>query len=169
MTEGSCKKTGFMLKRCIFVLLFIPAVSVPAAAETGSRPRVGAGVLLGSPISATLKVLIKDPHMAQCGIGVTRGDDLYIFGDYLYKIYTIPPVRELSLYLGGGLAYNYYTGESKHEGENEGRLELRIPLGMEFIVPTVPVGISLELAPAIQMIPDGDLHLRGGLGVKYYF
>ena len=162
-----------MMKRKFLIHLLFLVMTIPlsAADQKQGGVGVGLGIFLGSPVAFTFTAQLKGPSMVQCGMGVTQGDNLYLYADYRYRIYTLPAVKELSFFIGGGAAYNNYDHDSKHniDEDEENRMELRVPLGMDFAIPTVPVVVTLELTPALQVVPDADFHMRGGVGVKYFF
>jgi hypothetical protein len=82
------------------------------------------------------------------------------------------PVPGLALYFGAGAGLHNRDRDdrSRHDDDDdENSLEARLPIGLEYTVRTVPLGIFIELAPALEVIPDFDFHLRGGIGVRYYF
>jgi len=46
---------------------------------------------------------------------------------------------------------------------------LRIPVGLEYIFSGERVDIFLEIVPLLDLVPDTDFSLNGGIGVRYFF
>ncbi len=144
----------------IIVLMFTTIVS---AANS-----IGAGFILGDPSGLTAKIFMEKSNAIDIGIGESA-DDLYIYADYLRHFYGVFPINELVFYLGAGAGFHKWEKDVKNESEEENRIDVRIPLGMEYTFTKIPVGIFLELVPALRIIPDVNFDIRGGLGARYYF
>jgi len=130
---------------------------------------IGAGFILGDPSGLTAKFFMGKSDAIDIGIGESA-DDLYIYGDYLRHFYGIFPLNELAVYFGAGGALHDWEHHKKHYYyEDELRIEIRIPCGIEFIARKVPIGVFLELVPVLRFIPQVDFGIRGGLGARYYF
>jgi hypothetical protein len=136
-------------------------------AESGS---FGAGFILGSPSGITGKMFFDGNNALDFGLGVVSGDDLYCYADYLKHFSGVLPLSDLALYIGLGPGYHRYEKErKKRDDERENRFELRVPLGLEYAIRTIPLGVFLEIAPALRVIPEIGFDIRGGIGVRYYF
>lgn len=144
----------------IFVLMF---ASIVSAANT-----IGAGFILGDPSGLTAKIFMGKSDAIDIGIGESA-DDLYIYADYLRHFHGVFPINELVFYLGVGAGFHDWEKDRKDDHEEENRIDVRIPIGLEYTFTKVPVGIFLELVPALRIIPDVDFDIRGGLGARYYF
>jgi hypothetical protein len=72
------------------------------------------------------------------------------------------PKGNLPLYFGGG--FRFFKQEHK---DNE--LGIRIPVGVEYQFENLPIGAFAELAPVVDLTPDTDLDLEGGIGIRYFF
>lgn len=148
----------------IALLLFQP---VMLNAESGT---FGAGFILGSPSGITGKMFFDTNNALDFGLGVVSGDDLYCYADYLKHFSGVFPLSDLALYIGLGPGYHRFEKEhKKRDDERENRFELRVPLGLEYTLRKIPLGIFLELAPALRVVPEIGFDIRGGIGVRYYF
>ncbi len=131
---------------------------------------IGVGFVLGDPSAITMKYFINEQHAFDVGIGEAGGDGFYLYGDYLLHFPTIIPVEKITLYLGGGIGFHDFEKDRKHKDDiDENRIEVRLPIGVEFETPRIPLGVFLEIAPAMRLAPDVDFGFRGGLGIRYYF
>ncbi len=128
----------------------------------------GAGFILGDPSGITAKFFMAQSDAIDIGLGESA-DDLYIYADYLRHFHGVFPISELVFYLGVGAGFHDWEKDNKNDHEDENRIDVRIPVGLEYTFVKVPVGIFLELVPALRIIPDVDFEIRGGLGARYYF
>lgn len=149
-----------ILLPCIFVLMF---ATIASAANN-----IGAGFILGDPSGLTAKIFMGKSDAIDIGIG-EAADDLYIYADYLRHFLGVFPINELVFYLGVGAGFHDWEKDRKNDHEEENRIDVRIPVGLEYTFTKVPVGIFIELVPALRIIPDVDFDIRGGLGARYYF
>lgn len=151
--------------RQTFLPLFI---IVLLTTSVSAAHNIGAGIILGDPSGLTAKIFMGRDDAIDFGIGESA-DDVYIYGDYLRHFYGIFPLNELAVYLGIGGALHDWEHHKKYYDEDELRLEMRVPVGIEFIARKVPVGVFLELVPVLRIIPHIHFGIRGGLGARYYF
>ncbi|GAB4219019.1 MAG TPA: DUF3996 domain-containing protein [Spirochaetota bacterium] len=149
-----------ILLPCIFVLMF---ATIASAAHN-----FGAGFILGDPSGLTAKIFMGKSDAIDIGIGESA-DDLYIYADYLRHFHGVFPINELVFYLGVGAGFHDWEKDRKNDHDEENRIDVRIPVGLEYTFTKVPVGIFIELVPALRIIPDVDFDIRGGLGARYYF
>jgi hypothetical protein len=147
------------------IILILSASVVLSAAEK----RIGAGFILGSPSGFTGKLFLDESNAVDIGLGVASADGFYLYGDYLRHFSGVFPVKNLVLYFGIGPGYHRYEKEKRGENEVENRLEARLPIGLEYTVDKAPLGVFIELAPALRVVPDIDFEVRGGIGLRYYF
>lgn len=159
---------GKTLSRTIISLVI--TVLFSSASFAIGKNGIGVGFVLGDPSAITMKYFINDQHAVDAGIGDAAGDGFYLYGDYLLHFPGIIPVERFTLYLGGGAAFHNFEKERKHEDDiDENRIEVRMPVGVEFETPEIPLGIFLEIVPAMRLAPDVDFELRAGLGMRYFF
>ncbi len=140
---------------------------------------MGLGLVLGTPTALSAKYWLANNAAVDFGIGLDFADAT-IFGDYLLEF---PGVfagrstisRELAPYIGFGLlfhshgsTYHRYTPyEDRHYHSTY--LNLRVPLGIEWLTPKVPLGVFLEIVPSLYLVPGIGLEIMGGIGIRYYF
>lgn len=164
------KKIETVLLKTVFSILVI-SVGGSLYASSG---KIGAGFILGVPTGITGKVFISNTDAVDLGLGATGDDDFYIYGDYLKHFPGIFPARELALYVGAGAAfyheddYHYYDDHHRRDDDHN-CLEIRVPVGLEYTFNKVPIGVFIELVPALEIVPDIDSDMMGGIGARYYF
>ena len=130
------------------------------------RKKFGIGVIAGEPTGITAKYMIDNNSAIDAGVGwETSGDnEFYIYGDYLYHLYHLFEVKkgELPLYFGVGA--RFIDRENK-----DNKFGIRIPVGIEYLFDNMPLGAFLELVPVLDLTPDTDFDLEGGIGIRFFF
>jgi len=162
---------NIIMKGRVFLVITAVGTMILMAGTLYAAPKIGVGFILGDPSGLTAKAFLGDNDAVDIGVGPGARDGFYLYGDYLRHFGNVFPVPELALYLGFGAGLHNRDRDDRGRGDDddENSLEARLPLGIEYTVRRVPLGVFLELAPALEVIPDFDFHLRGGLGVRYYF
>lgn len=158
------------MRRLLYAVIFLIFVSLILLNNSSfAAHKVGIGVILGDPSGFTTKLFLTDSNAFDAGIGPSGDDGFYLYFDYLRIFRNLFPINELSLYLGAGVGLHHHDKETKHHDEDELSLEARLPIGIAYLFRQIPLEIFLEIAPALEIIPDIDFDLRGGLGARYYF
>jgi hypothetical protein len=170
----------------LFSLLLSSAWAVskgyPAARNSATARPLGLGVILGDPTGLTGKVWTGSQSAIDFGLAFSFGDYMLIYADYLYHFpgafgQSSNFARDLTPYLGiGGLIafstdgrYRDDRGVVFRNTNSSVGLGLRIPLGLEWRAPDVPIGVFVELVPGISLVPNTSGFLQGGIGARFYF
>ena len=66
------------------------------------------------------------------------------------------------LFFGAGIRY-----VSNEDDDDE--LGIRLPVGLEYVFQNVPVRIFVEWVPVLDLTPDTELDMEGGVGIRYFF
>ena len=124
----------------------------------------GLGVLFGEPTGIGLKYWMGSRTALVGGIAWSfSGDDsLHIHLDYLLHNFNLFKVKK------GKLALYYGIG-GRFKAEEESRIGVRIPVGIDYISEDVPMDIFFELAPVLDFVPGTEFELMGCLGIRYFF
>jgi hypothetical protein len=150
------------LKYLIISVILFSAANVFAV----ESERFGFGVIAGEPTGITGKYIIDDKSALDVGVGwETSGDDeFHIYGDYLYHLYDLFKVKKgkLPFYFGGGV--RFVDREKKDD-----KFGIRVPVGIEYFFEKVPLRAFLELVPVLNLTPDTDFDLEGGIGIRFFF
>jgi hypothetical protein len=153
----------------VLTVLFFAAFAFTGTLLFAAESRLGLGVVLGDPSGITGKVFISSSDAIDAGIGASHHHGAYVYGDYLRHFSGVFPVPSLLLYLGIGPGFYDHDSEGRNHSESdENGLECRFPIGLEYRFTTIPLAAFLELVPAMEIVPDIDFHLRGGLGIRYF-
>ena len=128
--------------------------------------KFGIGVIAGEPTGITAKYNLDANLSVDSGLGwATSGDnEFHIYGTCIYHMYGLikVPKGNLPLYFGGGFRFFKQAHKDNEFG-------IRIPVGVEYQFENLPIGAFVELAPVVNLTPDTDLDLEGGIGIRYFF
>lgn len=162
-----------MKKIIIFLAVFFTTLT-----QTHAKP-FGLGVTLGDPTGLSGKYFL-NRDTAIDGALSYGSHELIIYGDYLKHFRGAfgrqnAFVAALTPYVGVGPVFAFGNGDHHHnhrfidDHEDDFGFGGRIPLGVEWKANQVPVGVSLEIAPGMKVIPETDGFVQGGLAIRYYF
>lgn len=144
----------------LFVILSLVLLTSPVHAQ--QRP-FGAGIIIGDPTGFTAKYWKNKENAYDFGLAWALGDNgsVLIYGDYIWHRFEITGEARTPLYFGVGAWF----------GANDNRTGLgaRIPLGVTHLFARDPIDVFFEIVPAIRIVPDTDLDVQGGFGIRYYF
>lgn len=152
------------MKYKVIVLAFMILSSVEALASEGDN--LGFGVILGEPTGITGKYFLSDESAIDAGAGwETSGDDrIHVYADYLYHINDLFDVGKgsLPLFFGAGLRFISIQ-------DDDDELGIRLPVGLEYVFPKLPIRIFGEVVPVLDLTPDTEFDLDAGVGIRYFF
>lgn len=146
-------------------------------ARAGSRGSFGLGVMLGEPTGLNAKYWMTRESALQFGLSYSFNNYFSLFGDYLYHFpAAFAATRggsQFVPYVGVGLEAFFLNADSHHGyyyGSNSSfDLGIRVPLGIEFIPRQTPLGIWVELAPGIGIVPGTFGFVQAVIGARFYF
>jgi len=130
---------------------------------------IGLGVMAGEPSGFSAKLWLGN-HLALDGaLGYAylwHGQGVHLHGDLLLHTGSLLPslVGFLPLYAGAGVRVRLANGV-----ENPREIGIRVPFGAEYVLPIIPLGVFLELAPIIDFAPALGFSGNGAVGIRYYF
>ena len=156
------------------------ALTAPVAHATQVNPALhgppdgfGVGVVLGDPSGLSLAFRPGDPWFIQAAAGWSLvRDSLHVSADYCMNVVILDtpdlPRMRFPVYVG--------VGGRLRLGENGGRwdddepgLGVRVPVGMTLLPTDVPIDVFVEIVPVLQLFPETDGTLDGGIGARFYF
>jgi hypothetical protein len=164
---------GLMVAFTITIAFAAP----PAQAEDKA---FGVGFTLGDPTALSGRMNLSHERAADVGLSFFSRDYVLVYGDYLFKFPGIWSDTERLLdrmtpYMGVGplLALarkkDHPRGNYFDERDDSVAAGMRVPFGVEWLWDKAPIGIGLEVAPGIVIIPSTTGFLQGGISLRYYF
>ena len=167
-----------------FILLAASTLLATSLSSTAYASRTrgyyAAGIILGEPTGFTGKYWTEKDRAIDAGLAFSFNDFFMTYGDYLFHFPITDAnqsqfIRQLSPYVGAGLSFIFSTNSNRSDGKlfTENRdtfgLGIRFPLGIEWQPAEPPLGIYIEIAPGMGVIPKTFGFMQGGIGGRYYF
>lgn len=140
------------------------------AADKGPQGKTfGLGIIAGDPTGVTGKGYLSS-RLAVSGIAAWSfiNDAFTAIADVTYDMFEIHHNNKVDtpFYVGAGakLAIN-----KKMPGGDKTAIGIRVPVGIAAQWENIPVEGYVEIAPGIELSPETEFDLTGGVGVRYYF
>lgn len=148
------------------ILVFIGLIITPELTSAqNDNGNTGLGLMIGEPTGVNFKYWASERNAFDAGLAWSLGlyDAVHIHGDYLwhnYSVFTDIEEGELPLYygIGGRIVF----------AEDDAVIGVRVPVGINYIFEDSPLDLFLEVAPVVNLVPDTDLDVNGGLGIRIY-
>jgi len=134
-----------------------------SAAAQGRR--FGLGVIAGEPTGISGKKWLGGGRAIDGAIAWAFTDEtsLHLHGDFLLHKFDLFTVTE------GSFPFYYGIGGRIRFDEEDSRVGVRIPLGLDYIFEGSRFDLFLELVPILDLAPETELNLNAGLGARYFF
>lgn len=147
-----------MKKFLVAAIVFIMLGSIAKAQVDG----FGLGLIFGNPTGISAKYFMNEKNAVDGALAWSLGGDwMQIHADYLWHFYVLDVNKgELPLYVGAGAKVG--IGDDFHLG-------IRVPLGIAYHFSSAPLDIFLEIVPGMDLTPDTEFEIDGGIGIRYYF
>ena len=159
------------MKKFLLVLLLLGALASAGFSQAQQTtfnigPRdFGFGFLFGVPTGISAKLWIGRITALDITAAWDFADDEFVLQlDYLFHYFGLFRMRgrgQLPVYIGIGPRL------SLKQDENE--IGARLPLGIAYLFPSVPIELFAEVAPGLSILPATNADVSGGFGVRYYF
>ena len=145
-------------------VLILVAV-VPCAVSSAWAGSFGLGIILGEPTGLSFKQWITGANAVDAGAAWSFDNPsaFHFHMDYLYHRGV-----DLSSDVGGFMFYFGIGGRFKAE-EDDSRLGVRVPLGLDYVFDDTPLDLFFEVAPIMDLAPETEFRVNGGFGIRYFF
>jgi hypothetical protein len=124
----------------------------------------GMGLILGEPTGLSAKLWTSSDNAFDFAAAWSfKGDgNLLLQADYVWHFFNLMPVPsgKLPLYIGIG---------GRVILADDPRFGVRIPIGIDYLFAKAPIDVFLELVPIIDLAPETDFGVGGGIGIRYWF
>jgi len=165
------------MKKSVFITLAFVCLLISSSVLAKSTPwgpkekRFGLGIVLGEPTGITAKgYLTKALAIDVVGAWSFVNNGATILGDATYDFFDLPvdsDVITVPFYAGAG-AKVVINGNQQHRSDRSS-FGVRIPVGLAIQWQKYPVELYLEVGPGIELAPETEADISGGLGARYYF
>jgi hypothetical protein len=146
-------------------LIYLLVAAVLMAALPSMSHAFGIGVVAGEPTGVSFKQWLSGGNAVDGALAWSfDGRDAFtVHVDYLYHMVGAGDLRipGWKFYLGIG-------GSLKLE-EDDNRLGVRVPLGVNYLFKTSPFDFFMEVAPILDLAPATEIRMNFGIGIRYFF
>jgi hypothetical protein len=160
------------VKRRAAGILALGLVGAPAAARAAGGP-FGLGIILGEPTGLSAKYFISGRNAIDAALDFSFLDDAFYFQlDYIWHFGSLSRSATWLPYVGVGgkvFIHDNHDDDDKHHHHHHDTLGIRVPLGIAFMPRSVPIDVFGEIVPGIELLPETDPDIAGGLGVRFFF
>lgn len=155
------------------VLLVVFTINTAQAQQSGNN--IGLGVMVGEPTGLSFKAWTSGTTAFDAALAwsLEGRDRIHIHADHLWHNFDvfggdIDP-GQLPVYYGIGGRLILVDDEPDPDGDdNDAIFGVRVPVGINYLFENNPIGLFLEVAPTINLIPDTDLDADAALGIRFY-
>lgn len=148
-----------------YIVLLATIVAGSCIGAGTAQEGFGIGIILGEPTGISFKNWLS-PSTAIDGAAAWSfegHDALHLHADYLFHS------DKLANDFEGGKLLLYYGIGARLKLQNNSRLGIRIPFGVEYLLNASPLDFFLELVPIMDLAPETELQFNGGFGVRLFF
>jgi len=127
-----------------------------------AQKSLGLGIILGEPTGLSAKLWTGSSNAFDFGAAWSfeGSGHLLLQADYVWhSSLTKASSGQLALYygIGGRIVF-----------ANDPDVGVRIPIGLDYIFSSAPIDIFAEVVPIMDLIPDTEFVLNGGLGIRFW-
>ena len=141
----------------VLVALSVLAMAAPIAGA------VDVGVIVGEPTGLSLQFGGRGDNALNLATGWSLSEEewLYVHADYVFL--TLVHTDELD----EGIPFYYGFGGRVVILDDDSRVGARLPLGLQYETGDMPLTFFIEVAPILDLVPDTEFGVAGGLGVRF--
>jgi hypothetical protein len=146
-------------------LVVLATVLVCIGSAVQESDGLGLGIVIGEPTGLSFKQWMTSGTAldAAAAWSFEKEGAFHVHVDYLVHQ---PGLAEADV--GRVLLYAGIGGRVKAE-EDDSRIGVRIPLGVDYVLAGPPLDVFFEVAPVLDVAPKTAFRINGGIGVRYYF
>jgi len=153
---------------------FVLVLSVGCLPSFAKEGPCGAGIILGDPSGISLGYKLDADSSLQAALAwdLISPGGFTLTGDYIFHFDRIFKVKStfIPLYTGIGAKLTILAGTGRFDSSASTiGLAARIPLGIRWEFPDLPLEAFLELVPGLRLFPDTTFDAGMGLGIRWYF
>jgi len=152
------------MKKYLLFITILGLMMILAKPITAQDHGFGMGLILGEPTGLSAKLWTGGDNAFDFAAAWSfKGDgNLLLQADYVWHFFNLMPVPsgKLPLYIGIG---------GRVILADDPRFGVRIPIGIDYLFADAPIDVFLELVPILDLSPETDFGVGGGIGIRYWF
>jgi hypothetical protein len=148
-----------MTKRLLILAAVLLAAARPVAA---AENRLALGIMVGEPTGISGKYWLGPDRAVDGGASwsVSHDNAFDLHADYLFHDFGV-------FEIDSGYLPLYYGVGGRLLMDHRNRVGLRLPVGLSFLTDTRRVEFFMEAVPTMDLVPDTEFEMGGGLGVRF--
>jgi len=150
-----------MQHRILFSLLFCLVFASLSAAK--DRDNFGIGPFIGEPTGLNAQFYWDKSSAIDIGGAWSWDEWFLVSADFQMYDYIMDMPREWKWYYGGGVYMTFANDE-----HDDNTLGVRVPVGLKYHFPYSIVDAWAEFAPGVELAPETELSIQGGIGVTFW-
>lgn len=125
----------------------------------------GLGFIAGEPTGVSAKAWMGRTTALDMAVAwsTDRDNDLHLQMDHVWHDFGIFDVDS------GRLPVYYGIGARLRMDDPDEGLGVRFPVGMAYLFKGNKVDLFAEIVPTLELTPDTDVDIDGGIGLRYFF
>jgi hypothetical protein len=131
----------------------------------GQGSDFGLGIIIGEPSGICMKYFTTATNAWSAAAAWSLSGDekaAHLYADHLFHL------SELASWDGGRSPFYAGVG-ARVLFRNETTAGVRIPVGMAWVFDEAPFDAFLEIVPVMDLIPDTEFDVAGGVGARFWF
>ena len=122
------------------------------------------GVIIGEPTGISYRQFLSSSQALDLAVGwSTKHDNFDLHGSYLF--HTRSDIR----LNGQRLPFYYGPGGRLKFDKDDIIIGFKVPLGLYYPFKKFPFSAFIEISPGLNITPDTDFDIMGGIGFRYIF
>jgi len=152
------------MKRNILFTMALGLMMILAKPVAAQDHGFGMGLILGEPTGLSAKLWTSSDNAFDFAAAWSfKGDgNLLLQADYVWHFFELMPVPSGKLPLYIGIGGRVVLADDPSFG-------IRVPIGIDYLFADAPIDVFLELVPILDLSPETDFGVGGGLGIRYWF
>jgi len=146
-------------------IMFFVLIAVLTCGSVQAQDRgFGLGVILGEPTGISGKLWTEQKTAIDGAVAWSfeKKSSMHLHGDLLFHNFNRAKVDEGKLLL-------YYGIGGRVKFEDDSKVGVRVPLGINYLFARSPLDFFLEIVPILDLAPKTDFSLNGAIGIRYFF
>jgi hypothetical protein len=160
------------MKKNILYSIVLGLMMILAKPITAQDHGFGMGLILGEPTGLSAKAWTSTDNAFDFAVAWSFNNyhhndnhndgSLLLQADYVWHFFNAISVSSGKLPIYVGIGARVVLADDPSFG-------VRIPVGIDYLFADAPIDIFLELVPIMDLSPETDFGIGGGLGIRYWF
>lgn len=170
----------FVIILCLAAVFHVSQASAKSTTDRGGN--FGLGLMLGDPSAITGRYTVDTKTAYQGGVSFFYKDWTQLYFDWLHLFENgfgkqTEFISQTTPYIGAGAVAVLTSSDrsvsrrSRYFDSSDETIAIgvRVPIGAEWRPAQFPIGVFVELAPGLTILPGTYAFLQLGIGARYYF